>query len=66
MGEALHNVFICVAGHHDVRFKYLTILFVNYTSIKLKLIILKKEGNHNHSGPLSSMFLTVCVVVIFN
>ena len=27
---------ICISNHHVVHFKHLTILFVNYTSIKLR------------------------------
>lgn len=28
---------ICISNHHDKQFKYLIILFDNYTSLKLKL-----------------------------
>ena len=35
MGRILSQC-ICVSNHHIVYFKYLTLSFVNYTSIKLK------------------------------
>ena len=35
MGEILLQ-HICILNHHDVHFKYFTILFVDYISIKLK------------------------------
>lgn len=35
MRESFHNVYM--SNHHDLHFKYLTILYVNYISIKMKL-----------------------------
>lgn len=32
--------YLCVSNDHEVHFKYLTILFVNYTSTKLKKSLL--------------------------
>ena len=36
MRGILSQCITCMSNHHDVHFKYLTILFVNYTSTKLK------------------------------
>ena len=36
--------FICISNHYIVHFKYITILFVHYTSIKLKE---NKRGREN-------------------
>ena len=36
MGEILSQC-ICIINPHIVHYKYLTVLFVNYTSIKLKI-----------------------------
>lgn len=39
---------IYISNHHDIHFNYLTIVFVNYTSMKLKLkqeIILYIDSN---------------------
>lgn len=36
---------ICISNHGDVHFKYLSILFVSHTSIKLKNVLkLKLDG----------------------
>lgn len=36
---------ICISDHGDVHFIYLTILFVNHTSIKLKTVLkIKLDG----------------------
>ena len=34
-----------IVNHHNIHFKYLTTLFVNYISIKLKKKVLKKKRN---------------------
>ena len=47
-GEILSQC-IWISNHHTVHFKYLTILFVNYTSIKLgekKTLVLKDICKH--------------------
>ena len=45
---------ICTSNHHNVHFKYLTILFVSYTSISWK----KKGTRTNLSEDLMSHFQT--------
>ena len=39
---------LSVSDHHDVRFKYLTMLYVNYNSIKLKKLFLKSFSFESH------------------
>lgn len=36
--------YILVSNHHDVHFKYLTVLYANYTSIKMNL---RKKNIYN-------------------
>ena len=39
-----------IFNHHSVHFKYLTILYVVYTSVKLKFYIKKKESKSKPIG----------------
>ena len=40
---------ICISGYHIIYFEYLRVVFVNYTSIKLK----KKEKNDNFTQSIA-------------
>lgn len=44
MGEIL-SLYICIEKHHDAHLKYLIILYVSHTSIKLKLKKKQKQKN---------------------
>lgn len=35
--EGIPSQCVCISNHHDVHFKYPTILFVNYTLIQQKI-----------------------------
>ena len=45
----MFSQWIRISNHHDVYFKYLTILFVNYTSVKPK--------KRNKESMLSNIFI---------
>ena len=64
---------VCTKSHHNLHFKYLTVLLVHYISIKLekkkkKPLLILKETTTDHSKlfilcVLSSLFICVCTGV---
>lgn len=50
---------MCTSNHHILYFKYSTTLFVNYTSVKLKEILIHRvTPSHRLKGTLSPPELT--------
>ena len=50
-----------VSNHHDIHFKYLTTLFVNYTSIKLGGAVHKRRKHPSESSNKTSEWKNIYI-----
>lgn len=58
---SFHNVNILISNHHVMYFKYVTILFVDFASVKLKKVVLHLK---NSDRGINEIILTKMLVTV--